>query len=169
MARRRSRFSPTPRRKRVWADQQIIDLGFAEDSLRSNNLLADFVTSGGSTQGVTVSRTIIDLMWGINEAHTPSDYLTVGLIKGMTATADVADPRLEPYADWAWIQTAFSGVRHGLVTADASEFLHVDTSTARRIDEVGETWWLIFKGTAPVTATATYDVRARVRTLLLLP
>jgi len=169
MARRRARFSPVPRRKRVWADTQIIDLGFAEDSLRSEDLLADFVAAGGSSQGVTVQRTIIDLMWGINEAHTPSDYLTVALIKGTSATADVADPRLEPYADWAWIQTAFSGGQHGLVTADASETLHVDTSTMRKVDEVGETWWLIYKGTAPVTATATYDVRARVRTLLLLP
>jgi len=169
MARRRSRFTPVPRRKRVWADTQIIDLGFAEDALRSEDLLADFVAAGGSSQGVTVQRTIIDLMWGINEAHTPSDYLTVALIKGTSATADVADPRLEPYADWAWIQTDFSGMRTGLVTADAPEGLHVDTSTMRKVDEVGETWWLIYKGTAPVTATATYDVRARVRTLLLLP
>jgi len=169
MARRSRMVRPTPRRKRVWADTQIIDLGFAEDSLRSNDLLADFVTSGGAHMGCTVVRTVIDLMWGINEAHTPSDYLTIGLIKGTTATADVADPRLEPYADWAWIQTAFSGVTTGLVTADASEFIHVDTPASRKIDEIGETWWLIFKGTAPVTATATYDVRCRVRTLLLLP
>jgi len=169
MARRRSSFRPTARRKRVWADTQIIDLGFAEDALRSEDLLADFVAAGGSSQGVTVQRTIIDLMWGINEAHTPSDYLTIALIKGTSATADVADPRLEPYADWAWIQTDFSGMRTGLVTADAPEGLHIDTSTMRKVDEVGETWWLIYKGTAPVTATATYDVRARVRTLLLLP
>jgi len=169
MARRRMRFAPTPRRKRVWADSQITDTGFAEDALRSNNLLSGFIAAAGSTQGVTVQRTIIDLVWTINEAHTFADNLTLGLIKGTTATADVADPVLEAYADWAWIQTSWAGENHGLVGADAAMHLHIDTSTARKIDEVGETWWLIMKGTAPQTATATYDMYCRVRTLLLLP
>jgi len=168
MARRRSNFSPTPRRKRVWADSQITDTGFAESALRSNDLLSGFRAADGSTQGVTVQRTVIDIVWTINESHTFADNLTLGLIKGTQATADVADPVLEPYADWAWIQTSWSGAGHGLVAADAAMHLHIDTSTMRKIDEVGETWWLILKGTAPITA-ATYDYYARVRTLLLLP
>nr|AGA18337.1 hypothetical protein [uncultured marine virus] len=168
MARKRS-FSPTPRRKRVWADSQIVDTGFAESALRSNNLLSGFIAAGGATQGVTVQRTIIDLVWTINESHTFADDLTIGLIKGTTATADVADPVLEPYADWAFLKTTWSGNGHGLVAADAAMHVHVDTATMRKIDEVGETWWLIVKGTAPQTASATYDYYARVRTLLLLP
>jgi len=169
MARARRTFRPTPRRKRVWADSQIIDTGFAESALRSNDLLNGYRAAGGSTNGVTVQRTIIDIVWTINEAHTFADDLTLALIKGTTATADVADPVLEQYADWAWIQTSYAGESHGLVTADAAMHLHIDTSTMRKIDEIGETWWLIIKGTAPQTADATYDYYARVRTLLLLP
>jgi len=170
MARRRSRiYSPTPRRKRVWADSQITDTGFAESALRSNNLLSGFIAAGGSTQGVTVQRTILSIVWTINEAHTFADDLTVGLIKGTTATADVADPVLEAYADWAFVKTQWSGDPHGLVAADAAMHLEIDTSSARKIDEVGETWWLIVKGTAPQTASATYDFYCRARTLLLLP
>jgi len=169
MARRRTRFAPTPRRKRVWADTQIIDTGFAEDSLRSNDLLADFIAAGGSAQGVTVQRTIVNAMWFINETHTPSDFITFGLIRGTETAADVADPITEPYADWAFLETCRAGEQTGLVTADICNVCRIDTSSARKIEEVGETWWLIFRGSAPVTATATYDVRARVRTLLLLP
>jgi len=169
MARRRRMVAPTPRRKRVWADQQFTDAGFAEDSLRSQDLLADYVTNGGSTQGVTVVRTLLWVSWLINEAHVGRDYIEFGLIKGTKATADVADVHLEPYADWAWVDRVGSGTTTGLVTADAPEFYTADVKSSRKVDEIGETWWLIYKGTAPVTATATYDVQARARTLLLLP
>jgi len=169
MARRRPTVRPTPRRRRVWADLEISDNGFAEDALRSNDLLANYVTAGGSTQGVTVVRTLIWYQWLINETHTPLDRLTMGLIKGTQTAADVADPDLEPFSDWAYHTTHFSGLQHGLVSADAAEGGFIDSPSKRRIDEVGETWWLIVKGTAPATASATYDFQARVRTLLLLP
>jgi len=169
MARRRRMNQPVPRRKRVWADTQSTDLGFAEDALRSDDLLADYRAETGSTQGVTVARTIVTMLWYINEAHTPDDFITVGLIKGTKATADVADPITEPYADWAFLRTMYSGETNGLVTADACEVLTIDTSAMRKVEEVGETWWLIYRGSAPITSTATYSIRARTRTLLLLP
>jgi len=169
VARSRMRFRPTPRRKRVWTDLEISDNGFAEDALRSNDLLAGYVTAGGSTQGVTVVRTLIWYQWLINETHTPLDRLTMGLIKGTQTAADVADPDLEPFADWAYHTTQFSGLVTGSVAADAPEGGFIDSPSSRKIDEVGETWWLIVKGTAPATASATYDFQARVRCLLLLP
>ena len=153
----------------MWADLTIADVGFAENTLRSNDLLADYVTAGGAHQGVTVARTIIDLIWTINEAHTFNESFTVGLLKGTTSTADVADPITEPYADWAYIKTFYAGDNGGaLVSADAPNPHSLDVRSMRKVDEIGETWWLIFKGIAPATA-ATYDFRARVRTLLLLP
>jgi len=170
MARNRRWASPTPRRKRIWADTQVTDLGFAEDALRSDDLLADYrAEAGANGTGLTVQRTIVDGVFFINEAHTPEDFLTVGLIKGTKATADVADPITEPYADWAFLKTIYSGAGHGLVTADVAQTFQIDTATMRKVDEIGETWWLIYRGSAPITATATYTLRARVRTLILLP
>ena len=170
MARRRPMVQPTPRRRRVWTDVEISDNGFAEDALRSEDLLANYASvAGASTMGVTVVRTLIWYQWLINEAHAPSDRLTLGLIRGTRAAADVADPDLEPFADWAFHETRFSGLVTGLLTADAPEGGFIDAKSSRKIEEVGETWWLIFKGTAPATATATYDFQARVRCLLLLP
>jgi len=170
MAARRPRMAPVPRRKRVWTDTEISDDGFAEDSLRSEDLLANYASvAGASTMGVTVVRTLIWYSYVINEAHTFADRLTLGLIKGTRTAADVADPDLEPFADWGFHQTHFSGLVTGLVTADAPEGGFIDAKSSRRIDEVGETWWLIYKGSAPNTATATYDFKARVRCLLLLP
>jgi len=169
MARRRPRMAPVPRRQRVWTDTEIADDGFAEDALRSENLLSSYITAGGSTQGVTVVRTLIWYTYVINETHTHKDLLTLGLIKGTAATADVADPDLEPFADWAFHHTHYSGLEHGSVAADAPEGGFLDVKSSRKISEVGETWWLIYKGSAPATATATYDFKARVRCLLLLP
>jgi len=163
------RFAPTPRRKRVWANQGGTDLGFAEDSLRSQDLLTAYIAAGGSTQGVTIARTLVTICWFINEAHTPIDRLTVGLIKGTQTTADVADVVTEPFADWAWNKEYYSGDSHGLVSADAGQYVTIDCRSMRKIEEVGDTWWLIVKGTAPNTTTATYDMRFHVRTLLLLP
>ena len=57
---------------------------------------------------------------------------------------------------------------HGLVAADTSQYFHADVHSMRKIDEVGETWWLVFVGVAPNTV-ATYDVAANVRTLIKLP
>jgi len=168
MARRRPRMAPVPRRKRVWTDIEISDDGFAEDALRSEDLLASYVTAGGSTQGVTVVRTLIWYSWLINEAHAMTDRITLGLIKGTRTAADVADPDLEPFADWGFHHTQYSGLEHGLVAADSPEGGFLDVKSQRRIDEVGETWWLLYKGTAPSVA-ATYDFKARVRCLLLLP
>jgi len=169
MARRRPRMAPTVRRKRVWTDIEITDDGFAEDALRSEDLLASYVTAGGSTQGVTVVRTLIWYSFLINETHTMKDLLTLGLIKGTRTAADVADPDLEPFADWGFHHTHYSGLVTGLVAADSPEGGFLDVKSQRKIDEVGETWWLIYKGSAPTTTTATYDFKARVRCLLLLP
>jgi len=169
MARRRTRFAPTPRRKRVWADKQVSDLGFAETALRSDNLLSDFVTAGGSIQGITIQRTIISLTWWTDTVSSVDNFFTAGLIRGTSAAADVADPVLEPYADWAFLSTSYQGAGHGLVANDTPMVLTIDTATMRRVDEVGETWWLIYKGMAPTAASETFSLKARVRTLLLLP
>jgi len=166
---RRTRFAPMPRRKRIWADTQVTDLGFAESSLRSNDLLSDFVSSGGSSQGVTVARTIVNLTWWTDTVSSVDNFLSVGLIKGTQSTADVADLVAEPYADWAYILTSFQGHDHGLVAIDTPMRVDIDTATKRKIDEVGETWWLQFSGGAPTAANETFSVKCRVRTLLLLP
>ena len=152
----------------VWMEQTISDTGFAEGALRSNDLSTEFEAAGGALMGCTVIRTLIDLVWLINEAHTPADRLTLGLIKGTSAAADVADPVSEPFADWAYHRTLFSGMDHGLVAADTAQVFHADVRSMRKIDEVGETWWLIYEGTA-LNTVATYDVTANVRTLIKLP
>jgi len=170
MARRRAlRFSLTPRRKRVWADLQISDLGFAESALRSNDLLAGYVAAGGSMQGVTVQRTIVDLSWWSDTVGSVDNFMTFGLYKGTNTAADVADPVTEPYADWAFIHTSFQGEGHGLIANDTPHVVRIDTATMRKVDEIGETWWLLFKLSAPTAVSETGSVKARVRTLLLLP
>lgn len=166
MARRRT--TPPVRRKRTWADDQITDLGFAEDALRSENLLTTYIAAGGSTQGCTVQRTIVSAIWWTDTVSSADNAMTFGLIKGTSVAADVPDPVAEPYADWAFLHTSFQGEGHGIVANDTGMTVFIDTSSSRKVDEVGETWWLVFRGSAPTAAAETFSVRARVRTLLLL-
>lgn len=169
MARRSRLARPTPRRKRVWADTQITDLGFGESSLRSEDLLADYKSSGGSAQGVIVARTIIDLTWWVDTNGSVDNFFTLGLIKGTQSAADVADPVAEPYADWAFLKTDYQGASHSVVAIDRPMTYQIDTKSMRKIDEVGETWWVIYSGGAPTSVAETFSLKARVRTLLLLP
>jgi len=169
MARRRRMVAPTPRRKRVWADFQLAVAAQAEAVSVPHDLLSDYVTAGGSTQGVTVARTLINITWGINQTHTFLDYFTLGLIKGTTTVADQADLITEAYADWAYVKPMYPGRYHSLMTADSANVWEFDVKSQRKIDEIGETWWLSTQLIAPATASATVDYDVRVRTLLLLP
>jgi hypothetical protein len=168
MATRRRRFSPTPRRKKVWADIEGSGATIAEDTAFSVDMLAGFITAGGSIQGATVIRTLLDFVWYPTAAVVAGDKLTIGLIHQATGALNVADPITEPYADWAYVRTLYAGGDTGLLAAGSPWVSHHDVHAMRKLDEVGTTWFLSGLYTAPGSATtANYKFRGRV--LLLLP
>jgi hypothetical protein len=126
------------------------------------------VTAGGSTQGATVIRTILDIAWWGTAAVVAGDKLTISLHTYSTGLGAVADPINEPYADWAYIKTLYAGVDHGLLAAGVPNVSHHDVHSMRKLDEVGTSWFLTGIYTAPGSAT-TANYKVRVRTLLLLP
>jgi len=168
MARARRRFSPTPRRKKVWADHEGTGTTIAEDTSFDLNVLAGFVTAGGSTQGATVIRTLVDFTWWGTAAVTAGDKITLGLHTYSTGLGAIADPINEPYADWAQVSTLYAGREHGLLGAGVPQTVHLDVHSMRKLDEVGTSWFLTGIYTAPGSAT-TANYKVRVRTLLLLP
>jgi hypothetical protein len=168
MASRRRRFAPTPRRKKVWADHEGTGTTIAEDTSFDLNVLAGFITAGGSTQGATVIRTIIDLTWWGTAAVTAGDKLTLGLHTYSTGLGALADPINESYADWMFVKSLYAGAEHGLLGAGVPNTVHLDIHSARKLDEVGTSLWISGIYTAPGSAT-TANYKLRCRTLLLLP
>jgi len=166
MARRR--FTPTPRRKRVWADEAGSLTGAAKATLFAFDLLATYRAAGGSTQGVTVVRTVVDLACSVDQASALGDIVTWGLVKGTQTVADAPDPFSEPFADWAYIHTSFPGEANSDLTAGSPRVPSTfDVHSMRKIDEVGDTWLLCYL--ASMTTPTTFTTKFRVRTLLLLP
>jgi len=167
MARRR--LSPrADKRGKVWADVEGTGATIAEDTAFSVDLLAGFVTAGGSIQGATVLRTILDLVWYPTAAVVAGDKLTIGLIHQATGALNVADPIAEPYADWAYVRTLYAGAETGLLAGGSTWVSHHDVHSMRKLDEVGSTFFLSGQYTALGSAT-TANYKFRCRTLLLLP
>ena len=156
------------KRGKVWADVEGTGATIAEDTAFSADLLAGFIAAGGSIQGATVLRTIIDLVWWTTAAGAAGDKLTIALIHQATGALNVADPIVEPYADWAYVRTLYAGGDTGLVAAGTPWVSHHDVHSMRKLDEVGSTFFLSGMYTAPFTAT-TANFKFRCRTLLLLP
>ena len=152
----------------MWADQTFTVTAGTKTTLYAFDLLAAYRTAGGSTQGVTVVRTILDFGWLINEAHVMQDYATMGLVVATKTVADAPDPVTEPYADWAYITTLISGSQGTSGTAaDTPDVRFFDVHSSRKIDEIGDTWMCCLELSG--TGTLTWDAQARARTLLLLP
>jgi len=168
MAARRRMHSPTPRRKKVWADVEGTGTTIAEDTAFSVDLLAGFVAAGGAIMGATVLRTLIDIVWWPTAAVVAGDKLTIALVHQSTGAVNVVDPIVEPYADWAYVRTLYAGDSSGLLAAGTPWASHHDVHSMRKIDEVGTTWFLSGIYTAPGSAT-TANYKLRARTLILLP
>jgi len=166
MARRR--FAPTPRRKKVWADHETTQSAVAENTATAVDVLAGFVAAGGSTQGCTVLRTLIDLTWTGTALAVSGDKVTIGMITNATGVATFPDPIAEPYADWSYVSTLYKGAGHGLLTAGSPDVSHHDLHAARKLDEVGQSLYFVTILTAPGSSN-TMNLFARIRTLLLLP
>jgi len=167
MSPRRRAARPTPRRKKVWADRIGVQTGLATSTLVAFDLLSTYKTAGGHVQGVTTLRTVIDMAWLFNEAHIMQDKLTIGLAKGTDTVADAPDPLNEPYADWAFNKTLYSGFMGTSGTGvDTPNVLSFDIHSMRKVDELSETWLLCF---IFASGGLTADISFRARTLLLLP
>jgi len=168
MAQRRGRLRPTPRRHKVWADHETTQSAIAENTATAVDVLAGYVAAGGSTQGVTVLRVVIDLTWTGTALAVSGDKLTIGTIVNATGVAVFPDPIAEPYADWSYVSTLYKGAGHGLLTAGSPDVSHHDLHAMRKVDEVGQSLYFVTILTAPGSAN-TFNLFARIRTLLLLP
>jgi len=150
----------------VWAQTTLTDTAFAVATNRTTDLLAGFVTAGGSTQGVTVMR--IHATFSFR-----SDQTTINgsrLVQGFGIGNDGNDPVTAPHSDWLTNVSHFVGTGHGLIAGGTPNAGVIDVRSKRKCDEVGDTLFHSMRyvlGAAGAEDDASYQGHFRV--LLALP
>jgi len=170
---RRVISSTRNRRKLIWADTR---LGVTVVAIGANftlDLLAGYRAAGfnANTQGCTIARTIIRGQLYASPLTNPEDAIDVGLIDHTTTGVAAVDPSTDPYEDWAWndrypIATGSNAMNSQITAANAwlSQFL-IDTKAARKMEELGQTWYLSVSN----HSLSTVSLALHARVLLRLP
>lgn len=150
----------------IWADTVLSEATFT--AVQGHDLLAGYRAMGGAVgAGLTVARTIINHNV-ISTGGTPSltTSVRVGLIAEAAAgEAEIPDPVAEPYADWAWNSRYYVPIATSLTASNS--LVQIDTSVQRKIDELGQSYWLMLSPELGGATNLTYS--AHVRVLLRLP
>jgi len=150
----------------VWAQTDLTDTAAAVATNRTTDLLAGFVTAGGSTQGVTVMRIHADFSFR-------SDQTTINgsrLVQGFAVGTSGVDPTTTPYEDWMLNRSWFVGAAGQLLTANSPNVGEVDIRSKRKCDEVGQSLYHSMRFVVGAAGTeTTFSYRGQFRVLLALP
>lgn len=170
--RRRARMAP-PRRKLIWARSiDVMAPALVPAAGTAVDLLAQFRADGGSTLGSTVTRVLLDFQVLWSNDITTTDRVGVGVIVDQLQTDETEVPRpgVEPHADWMyWRMTGVSPQDLAITpssTAVQSAWA-VDVKSQRRMEELGQTLWLVMDPT--FGGATTLSVQCNASVLLRLP
>ena len=157
---RAGRMPASQRRKLVWADSQATNQAMPLGGSNAIDLLSNYRTAGGGTQGVTIIRTHLSLVIASPAGALAGDGMVLGTmvsqaIGGAVSTADA-------YADWAYFTTLYN-VSSGNVRDTETSFM-IDIKSKRKCQEVGESYFLAYSATRAASAFSYHA-----RTLLALP
>jgi len=152
-------FGAGQRRKLTWATHSATHTNQSTAGTM-DDLLADYRSAGGSTQGCTVIRTHIDV---IVQTTTPgvADGIFLGLIVANTNETAADYGPTEGFLDWALYRHLFTA-KYGQGFAGYS----IDLRAKRKIQELQESW---FCNTAALLGVNATSVSYTARTLLALP
>jgi len=160
-AHRRGRrgFQAGQRRKLTWANAQGIQNPITTTGILVD-LLADYKSAGGTTQGITIMRTHVSICV-TTSTPTVGDGVFTGIVVGQNNDTTATIFPGEHYLDWAFykaIYTPFYG--QGFRGYD------IDLKSKRRMQELNQTYWL---NMAALLGVNTTQVAWQARTLLALP
>jgi hypothetical protein len=156
------------RRKLVWADSVITESGTTTQQGR-DLLVGLRAVSGAVGAGVTSMGVLIQQNALANGASpTFATAFQLGLVvSDASAEGDLPDVVTQPYADWVWNSRYYLG--DGATVGGSLDAQHreIRVRSRRRIEEVGQSLWLVVQ---PVLGGAdSIDYTAHVRVLLALP
>lgn len=174
MATRRRSMASRPRRKRVWAREADTGSIGAGGATQFDVLSAFAALHGATTLGATVGRVRLSLGWETTSTPGALDSLVIGMRVG-ARTSDVTDQQPTDFLtggshlDWMLWRKLYPTLQSvnaaAAQTGDAS--WELDIRAMRRMEEVGETLWLVVDTalTPTLAGVASYGIS----TLLVLP
>jgi hypothetical protein len=170
-AHRRQVFSSV-RRRTAWA---TFGLDFVLDSpgtFITADMLGDFKSDLGVTQGCTVARTHMRVSVATAPEAEDSFYLGMIVEPHTNLGVDIAgapDPQTSPYVDWMWWDHRVASAGSTLVgtfEGDSNNWSY-DIKSKRKIEQVQEVLALVVIN--DVTSGTTMTVHCTGRVLLMLP
>jgi hypothetical protein len=163
-------------RETTWARSTNVFSLAGAGSFQTVDLLAPFKAMGGVQQGVTVTRTHLNI--SVTNVINSGDTFSWGLIRGQNTDvggviAGAPVPDLDPYEDWLWWsfeQAASSS--SGAVTGahffpGGSNNQRIDVRAQRKLPDLQMTYNLVVKRQTVVAASLNLQITASV--LLKLP
>lgn len=188
MRRRTFRTRSAPRRKRQWARERNVITLSDGSSLFAADLLSNFVSANGDPHGATIMNVKLQFWAQFIDTATSSatDHnLWIGVIKGDYETSGevpvpiiAGDPQ---HRDWMWFEqvkpqlsaAAATSLSQYAVVSNMSgwgteESPFRDIKARRRLDELGESLWLVAQRETADTGLS-IDFQFSTSTLLLLP
>ena len=186
MARFRRRFTRRsyPQRKKIWVRDAVEQVSPVPSSHFRRDILADFRTQAGlsiNLPGFTLGpfKIRIGIRFDITAATpnlTQADGYLVGLVVDQVdATATLAPlPASVPNADWAWYQwyplaptdDVIVEAANAATNVQVVKTIEIDCKSMRKIEEVGQTMWLVVEGTGNAVID---EFTSYVQTLARLP
>jgi len=162
------RRATTQRRKLVWAETGGTQTPgtIASQTNVNVDLLANYRSAGGSTQGITIIRTHLTYQLFTHSAINSTDGISLGLIIGDAGALPTELNTANPFLDWMFISNRYPGM--GSVAPSGTGFIsggELDLKAKRKCQELQQTYWMCL---SDLTANV-QDVSYIVRTLIALP
>ncbi len=152
------------RRKLVWATTEQTTFTLTGNTTANLfDLLSNYRAAGGATQGITIIRTHIQIA---QQTASPSIGAGVfmGLIVGDKTDTATQQNALAEYNDWMLYKNLYTmGTVSGASNDEARN--EIDLRAKRKMQELGQTYWLVLQALTAQTTTVAFSVRA----LLALP
>ena len=141
--------------------------------LIATDLLTNYVSSGGSLEGVTVARIFVEQYPRVaTGAQTENGTVRSGLYidSRNSVVADLNDPVTDPYSDW--MMNRSDGFNTTTATApnwlDPTNSSRYQVRSKRKVEQIGRTLWLMTQ-ISNSTGGTNLTVSFHTRVLLLLP
>jgi len=158
-------FATAQRRKLTWASAQgsFAGLGVAASG-ELVDLLEDYKSAGGSTQGVTIMRTHVQLAVQGAAANGIEQGAFLGLIIGEVNDTFDQITSTEPFLDWMLYRRCYCfGGSEG--STNAEHIYEIDLRAKRKMQELNQLYLMNLSANVAGTVNVAYNVR----TLLALP
>jgi len=155
-------FAAAQRRKLTWADAQEQNITLS-GTTTNTDMLSGYKLDGGTTQGITIMRTHLQICVQTSGATAGSGAFLGLVIGSLNDTPSQLDAS-EVYLDWMLYRQCYS-LGGTVGTTSAEHVYEIDLRAKRKMQELQQAYWLCLSALDVQETTVSWHAR----TLLALP